>query len=216
MNKFASSKSCLYKKIEDLYFSDKFKEVVAFWEENKRHYQIEKSNQSDNNILEAIATSYYEIKKYNKSLYYINKQLEQLKTLAISDIEKSKKYRYYYLNKINIYNKKNKKILEYKTIWEYVKLFGKDDVFLRFSDALEEYFYTSYIRMNKYLGSIILLLIIVAIIIPMFNIHIPSIIYKPYNVLSSVGVVWAVINLLFPSAFKKCLLNCLRYLFRPR
>ena len=148
MNKTTPSKSDIFKEIEGLYFSDKFKEVVAFWENNNTYYQIDKKSQTDNNILEAIATSYSETGKYKRSLLYINAQIEQLKSLELPSHDKEKKCRYYYLNKVNVYTKLNKRILEYRTIWEYLEHFEKDNTFLELSNSLEEYFYRKYLLFN--------------------------------------------------------------------
>jgi len=215
MNKATPSKSDIFKEIEELYFSDKFDEVVAFWENNDTYYQIDKKSQTDNNILEAIATSYYETGKYKRSLFYIDAQIEQLKTLELQSHEKEKKYRYYYLNKVNVYSKQNKRIKEYRTIWKYLKNFGNDDTFLELSISLEELFYRKYLWFNKYFGYIVLMLITIAILMPLINFRIPSNIYKPHNIASIVGVMWVVLNLLFPKIFKGYLLSGVKYLFRP-
>lgn len=216
MNKTTPSKSDIFKEIEELYFSDKFKEVVVFWENNNTHYHLDYKNQAENNILEAVATSYYETGMYKQSLFYIDAQIKQLKTLELPSHEKQKKYRYYYLNKVNVYSKQNKRILEYRTIWEYLKHFGKDDTFLELSYSLEEYFYKKYLLFNKYFGYVILMLIAIAILIPLFNFRIPSNIYKPYNIVSIICAMWLVLNLLFPKIFRENLLNGVKYFFRPR
>lgn len=216
MNKTTHSKSDISKKMEELYFSDRFKEVVQVWENNKSHYHIEQNSQTDNNILEAIATSYYEIGMYERSLFYIDAQIEQLKSLELPSHEKKNKNRYYYLNKVNVYSKQNKRILEYRTIWEYLNHFGNDDTFLELSNSLEEYFYRKFLLFNRYIGYFILGFIAIAIILPLSNIRIPSNIYKPYNVVSIIGVMWVSINLFFSKIFKGFLLNGVKYFFRPR
>ncbi|MDX9929898.1 MAG: hypothetical protein RBS37_08640 [Bacteroidales bacterium] len=216
MNKTTPIKSDIFKEIEELYFSNKFKDVIAVWENNMTYYQIDKKSQTDNNILEAIATSYYETGMYERSLFYLDAQIEQLKNLELPSHEKQKKYRYYYLNKVNVYTKQNRRILEYRTLWEYLKHFGKDDTFLELSNFLEEYFYRKYLLFNKYFGYAILMLIAIAILIPLFNLSIPRNIYRPYNIASIICVMWVVLNLLFPKIFKGYLLNSVKYLLRPR
>lgn len=216
MNKATPSKSDIFKVIEELYFSDKFEEVVTFWENNNAYFKIDKKGRPDNKILEAIAISYYETGKYKRSLFYIDKQIQQLKSYELPIHEKEKKYRYYYLNKVNVYSKQNKRILEYRTIWEYIKHIGKDDTFLELSNSLEEHFYRKYLLFNKYFGYVVLMLIAIAILMPLFNLRIPSNIYKPYNIASIICVMWVVLNFLYPRLFKEYLLKGVRCLFRPR
>ncbi|MDD4386054.1 MAG: hypothetical protein PHD06_12840 [Bacteroidales bacterium] len=213
MSKTSPNKSEIYNEIEQLYFSDKFSEVVEFWERNISNYQIDYKNQADNNVLEALATSYYETGMYDRSLFYIDAQIVQLKTLKLPSHEKKNKYRYYYLNKVNIYFKQNKRFLEYKTIGAYIQDFGKDETFQELFKSLEEYFYRKYLLINRYFGYVILIIIAIAMLMPLLNLHIPNNIYKPYNIISIICVIWIVLNLLLPKIFKRYFLYVMRCLF---
>jgi hypothetical protein len=93
--------------------------------------------------------------------------------------------------------------------------FEKDDTFIEFSNSLEDYFYRKFALINKYIGCVILLLVLIAIAMPILNIHIPSNIYRPYNIVSAIFVLWIASNLIFPSYFKALLLRVVRYFLRP-
>ena len=115
--------SNIFKTIEDLYFDNKYEEVIDFWDKNKSNYSIDIKSEYYNKILEAVATSYVETGMFENSLKYVDKQIKQLEFLEIPIFEKEKKLRYYYLNKINILSKLEKRATEYRTIWEYIQTY---------------------------------------------------------------------------------------------
>lgn len=208
--------SNIFRMIEEIYFNDKYKEVIDYWEKNKAQYPIDNKSEDDNKILEAIATSYFEVGEYDESLNYVNIQIKQLDFIEIPKYEKEKKLRYYYLNKINIYNKQNKRAVEYKTLWEYLQKYRKDTEFLEMSDSIEEYFYKKYQAFNKYFRYVILFLIVAVILIHISDVSIPNNIYGIYNVFSIVGIAWIVFNMLASEFFRNNYLTVVRYLLRPR
>lgn len=164
-------------------------------------------------VLEAVATSYYELKRYKESLVYFTYLIERIRTCEFSNNLKKQKSRNYYLYKIDIYNKLRIRVSEYRTIREYLKNFGSDESFQKLSDSLEIYFLRKYVIINKCIAYIILSLIVISIVASIFGIQIPRDIYRPYNILTGVFVIWIIVNLLVPNYFKGLLINCLRYRF---
>lgn len=208
--------SDIFETIEDLYFNNKYEEVIDFWEKNKSNYSIDNKSEYYNKILEAVATSYVETGMFDNSLKYVDKQIKQLEFLEIPIHEKEKKLRYYYLNKINIFSKLEKRATEYRTIWEYIQTYKNDKTFLELSNSLEMHFYKKYVVFNKYFRYLILSLIIIAVLLHLSNISINNNLYNIYNVFSIIGIAWIVLNLILPHLFKKYFLYGVRHFLRPR
>lgn len=61
----------LFNRIEELYFNYNYKGIVELWEQEKGNFKLDYNNENDDKILEAIRVSYYEIKDFNRSLYYL-------------------------------------------------------------------------------------------------------------------------------------------------
>ncbi len=208
--------SNIFETIENLYFNNKYEEVIGFWEKHKSNYSIDNKSEYYNKILEAVATSYFETGMFVNSLKYLDKQIKQLEFLEIPVHEKEKKLRYYYLNKVNIFSKQEKRVTEYRTIWEYIQKYKNDKTFLELSDSLEANFYNKYVVFNRYFRYLILCLIIIAILLHLSSISINNNLYNIYNVFSIIAIAWIVFNLLLPHLIKKYFLSGVRYFLRPR
>lgn len=213
MENKSSFQQGMFEKIKELYLSNGYHEVIRHWENYGSNLRTGIFNQEDLMVLEAVATSYYELKRYKESLVYFTYLIERIRTCEFSNNLKKQKSRNYYLYKIDIYNKLRIRVSEYRTIREYLKNFGSDESFQKLSDSLEIYFLRKYVIINKCIAYIILSLIVISIVASIFGIQIPRDIYRPYNILTGVFVIWIIVNLLVPNYFKGLLINCLRYRF---
>jgi len=201
----------IFKKIEELYFDNKFNEVIEYWGKNKLYYTFENNKENDHNILEALAASYDELGMYDNCLKYRNLQIQLLKYMELPKSEKEKKYRYYYSNVANIYSDQNKKIAEYKVVLAYLQIYPNDEIFIKSSDYLEEYFYRKYLTFIKYFLYFNIVLVVVFILRHITNISISKNIYNIYNFFSVISIVWLLLNYAFPKIFRKYFLITLRY-----
>jgi hypothetical protein len=203
----------VFREVESLYFKEKYEDVIKYWETNKHNYTFGIKEEDDINILDSILESYHELKNYPKCMYYLKIQIKNLNFLELSEVERERRLRYYYLLKVNIFAMQNKRISEYRTILEYPKN-KTDQTFTEWLNFLEESFYRKYIIFNRILLYSIICLIIFFIIMQLSNIYIINSLYKDYNIISIICIVWIVLNFLFPTIFKSLFIISLRFVLR--
>ena len=204
----------LFNEIENLYFNNKYQEILNLWEKNKKYYHLDYNQEFDDKILEALSTSYFETGEFKNGLNSVNKQIIQLPKLNLTEKENKKKLKYYYLNKINLFDKLGNTMAKYKTAKRFVKNCKKEEEpFVTIIDSIEKYFYKKYLNFNKFFGYFIFILISLVISIHFTKMNINESIYSIYNIFTIISVVWLVLNFTFPKYFKKIFISTLRYIF---
>lgn len=206
----------LFNRIEELYFNYNYKGIVELWEQEKGNFKLDYNNENDDKILEAIRVSYYEIKDFNRSLYYLNQQISQIEKLKLHKKEKEKKLRYYYMEKANLYGDFNKTILKYRLAKWYLINIKDDSVFNEVVSFTENLYYKKFLLFNKSLGYILVGFICLAIFYHISDFNINREIYSTYNILSLILIFWLFINYSFVNKIRVIFISILRYLFPAR
>lgn len=134
--------------IEKAYLSNHYQDVIDIWINYKENYSLSFNEEIDKKILQAIVLSYFKLGKPKESIYYIDKYISFIKNhrdfINVEDLD------FYFLVKSSIYSKQKKRVLEYNTLREYIKLGGGDKNLLKSFCEVEEFLYFIYMKFNLY------------------------------------------------------------------
>jgi len=144
------AESTLFTDIEKAYLSDNYQEVITIWEKHKKNYSVNFETQNDRKILQALVVSYSELNRTEESIYYINKYIHFLKKQKNNLNGYSEDIDFYFLAKSSIYSRERKRLYEYKTLHEYIRLGGKNDKLIKSFREVEDFLFQSYRKFNLY------------------------------------------------------------------
>lgn len=204
-----------FNKIEEYYFKNDFKGLVDYWESKGNEILIDYSKVHDAKILEAVRTSYMKLGYLDKSMECLVQQIKLLPKLDGSPSEKMNKLNYYLISKMSLLMKMKKHLLYYKTLHEYVSLFG-DTLYEERALEIEKIYYKKFLFINKVFIFSILGLVVLDLSAKLFSHPINPTVQLLYEVLTWSGLVWVVFLALFYKKIGYWFVKLFRLVFKPR
>lgn len=204
-----------FKTIEEYYFNNDFEAIVSLWEKNDNAIILDYSKEYDDKILEAVRVSYSEHGLLRKSLICLEKQISLLPKLNVTSSEKQERLKYYLNSKMNVLIKLKKFIKYYKTLHEYIPLFGTTSDVNHASD-IEKLYYKRFFNINKYFIATLLILVVLDFSAKLLAYPINSKVQLLYELLTLGGLIWVLFLGFFNKKIGCWFVKLFRFFFKPR
>ena len=198
----------LFAEIEKLYLGNSYLEIVNikearhdvdFLDSTKKHYC---------EFAIAFANSYIELDIFEKAIVIIDEYLRYLFDKGIVSEEDLEELSIFFLMKIEIYEIQGSILKQYRYIIWYIDLGGKDKQILEWKLDVEEALFMKYVKINKILLYILVGIIIISIVSTLIT-------GKAFlSNLTTIGVVWYLLNYIFHKKTKQLFLHILKQFCR--
>ncbi len=194
----------LYTNIKKLYLENDYFQIinikdtrpdVDFLNSTKMHYC---------EFAEVFAISYIELCLFQKALGIIDNHLQYLLDLGISSEEYFDDLTTFFLMKIEIYEKLNSILKQYRSVLSYINLGGKNNQILKLKLKLEEALFMKYVKINK----IIMYVMVGLVLISVFSIL--SVEKSFLTILTTFGIIWYLLNYIFYKKAKQLFIKVIK------
>ena len=202
-----SNPSDLYKEIETLYLKEHFHSILkfepVFTEINSSDFDSEKIKC----LYEIFARTYLELDKPVKAMQVIDQRICFLSDKDMSDNVHSEDLIVFTLLKMELLQKQGLVKEEYKSILAYEKRGESYNQILNRKLEIEESLYLQYVKVNKYLLYVILLVVLLVNLdlLPNTENYIP--------VLTAIAVAWYFLNFVMNCRVKRFYLQVIRKIY---
>lgn len=197
----------LYDKIEELYLENRYNDIIEIENTHKEIDFFNPLHKDFDELAEIFAVAYIELNMFNKAITVIDLYIKNMNRKMIDDLEYQDDLTTFLKFKIEVNQKQNALIKEFKSILEYIKLGGKDNDILSLKPDVENELFARYTKINGVImyGSIGLILLCT------LNIHFwgKSILL----ILSFIVIYWYLINFIFKKMAKKIYKRLLNFIY---
>ncbi len=197
----------LYQKIETLFFKEHFHLILKFEPVLKEIESYGFDSKKTKCLYEIFARTYIELNHYSKAISVIDKKINLLNNKDMCKVEYADDLLVFTLLKMDVLEKSEDFREEYKSILCYEKQGGNDSQVLNRKIEIEESLFMKYVKVNKYILYLILLAVLLVNLdlIPSNNDYLP--------VLTSIALVWYVLNYIMSCRVKRLYLKLIRLIY---
>lgn len=197
----------LCNKVEVLFDSEDYKEVIHIVNANPNINFQDKSKDNYEFLAEIISVSYLELGIFSKALLVIDNCILYLTENGINSSNKNDDLTNFILIKMEIYERSNSLLKQFKTALKYVNLGGTDPLVLDWKHDTEEKLFLKYVSIIKYFTYFLILLMFIDII-GLFYFE------KSFSkMIIYIGTAWILMNYLFHKIIRVLFVKILNILY---